>query len=101
MSVMSSVYVQVIVNDDGAIEWFISDRLVGETWHGAVRSAYPSWEALMSDNDVAKPGDEAAPGVPGTGENLCPDCGGTGKIEGRACPECNGTGKVITGIGGG
>ena len=55
----------------------------------------------MSDSDAAKPGDEATPGTPGTGENLCPDCSGTGKIEGKACPECKGTGKVITGIGGG
>jgi RecJ-like exonuclease len=55
----------------------------------------------MSDSDAAKPGDEAAPGTPGTGENLCPDCSGSGKVEGKACPECNGTGKVITGIGGG
>jgi len=55
----------------------------------------------MSDSDAEKPGDEAAPGTPGTGENLCPDCSGTGKVEGKACPECNGTGKIITGIGGG
>ena len=41
------------------------------------------------------------PGTPGTGENLCPHCSGTGKVESKACPECNGTGKVITGIGGG
>ena len=26
------------------------------------------------------PGDEAAPGTPGTGEAVCPDCGGSGKI---------------------
>jgi DnaJ-class molecular chaperone len=55
----------------------------------------------MSNGDAAKPGDAAAPGTPGTGENLCPDCSGTGKVEGKACAECNGTGKVITGIGGG
>lgn len=55
----------------------------------------------MAENDPSKPGDEAAPGVPGTGENLCRHCGGTGKVAGEPCPECKGTGKVTTGIGGG
>lgn len=32
------------------------------------------------------PGDEAKPGTPGAGEDIC--------------PECNGTGKIIRGIGG-
>jgi hypothetical protein len=47
------------------------------------------------------PGDQAAPGTPGTGEDVCPQCGGSGRTdEGRACPECEGTGKVTVGIGG-
>jgi DnaJ-class molecular chaperone len=46
------------------------------------------------------PGDEAPPGTPGTGEDICPDCGGTGKRAGRECPTCQGTGKVTVGIGG-
>jgi len=46
------------------------------------------------------PGDEAPEGTPGTGRNVCRDCGGTGRIEGRDCPQCAGTGFVITGIGG-
>lgn len=50
--------------------------------------------------DGGAPGDEAAPGTPGTGENLCRDCNGTGTIDGRACATCNGTGKIIEGIGG-
>jgi hypothetical protein len=47
------------------------------------------------------PGDEARPGTPGSGEDVCPDCRGSGRLEGRACPTCGGTGKVIQGIGGG
>lgn len=47
------------------------------------------------------PGDEAAPGTPGTGENLCPDCNGSGKMNNKPCPTCGGTGKVVEGIGGG
>lgn len=46
------------------------------------------------------PGDDAAPGTPGTGEDICPRCGGKGTIEGGQCQNCGGTGKVIEGIGG-
>jgi hypothetical protein len=49
-----------------------------------------------------KPGDEAPPGTPGTGEDICQDCSGTGKrADGSECPACEGTGRVIEGIGGG
>ncbi|GAB3483093.1 hypothetical protein [Azotobacter salinestris] len=47
------------------------------------------------------PGDAATPGTPGTGENLCRACRGTGQQDGKPCPECGGTGRVIEGIGGG
>ncbi len=47
------------------------------------------------------PGDEAPPATPGAGENVCPDCHGTGRIGDRPCPSCGGTGKIIEGIGGG
>jgi hypothetical protein len=46
------------------------------------------------------PGDEAPRGTPGTGENLCPECSGRGRIGDKKCPSCNGTGIVIQGIGG-
>ena len=48
----------------------------------------------------AAPGDQAPPGTPGAGENLCPRCRGSGRIDGGACPVCEGSGKVIEGIGG-
>ena len=51
-------------------------------------------------NEPLNPGDQAVPGTPGTGENLCPDCGGTGRIDAGECPTCGGTGKVVEGIGG-
>ena len=36
------------------------------------------------------PGDEAAPGTPGAGENICPACKGSGRVQGRPCPNCGG-----------
>lgn len=47
------------------------------------------------------PGDEAEPGTPGTGEDVCPACGGTGSKDGQACADCGGSGRVVAGIGGG
>jgi DnaJ-class molecular chaperone len=48
------------------------------------------------------PGDAAKPGTPGTGEDICDACKGSGKLsDGRVCPMCGGTGKVVEGIGGG
>ena len=47
------------------------------------------------------PGDQAVAGTPGTGENVCPDCNGSGRVHGRICVTCEGSGKIIEGIGGG
>ena len=47
------------------------------------------------------PGDDAPPGTPGTGEDVCRECSGTGRIQDKECPNCGGTGKVIKGISGG
>ena len=48
------------------------------------------------------PGDEAPQGTPGTGENLCPDCGGKGRLEGgKECPTCGGSGIVSEAVCGG
>jgi hypothetical protein len=46
------------------------------------------------------PGDEAPAGTPGTGEDICRACGGSGILNGSPCPECEGTGKVTQAIGG-
>ncbi|HLO75792.1 MAG TPA: hypothetical protein VK196_04980 [Magnetospirillum sp.] len=47
-----------------------------------------------------KPADEAPMGTPGTGEALCPACGGKGSVAGQPCRECAGTGIITQGIGG-
>ncbi|WP_027516110.1 hypothetical protein [Bradyrhizobium sp. WSM1417] len=46
------------------------------------------------------PGDEAAPGTTGTGEDVCPDCHGKGRIDGAPCATCGGSGTVIRAVGG-
>ena len=38
---------------------------------------------------------------PQVGENVCPDCGGSGTVDGRECPACRGTGRIIEAVGGG
>ena len=54
----------------------------------------------MAD-DKEHPGDDAAPGTVGTGEDVCPICKGSGKIGQDDCTNCGGTGVVVEGIGGG
>lgn len=52
--------------------------------------------------DPMRPGDQAAPGSPFAGENLCRRCSGDGVTAGAAsgreeqCPDCQGTGIVHT-----
>ncbi len=46
------------------------------------------------------PGDEVPPGTEGAGENVCPDCGGTGRRDGAVCVTCGGTGVVTQAVGG-
>ena len=54
---------------------------------------------MMTDTPMT-PGDAAPEGTPGTGENVCPECDGTGEREGKPCPNCGGLGTVVQGIGG-
>ncbi|MDC8756389.1 hypothetical protein OIK44_02170 [Janthinobacterium sp. hw3] len=57
---------------------------------------------IVLEQEALNPGDEAAPGTPGSGENVCGHCRARGIMEdGRACPMCGGTGIVTAGIGGG
>ena len=66
---------------------------------------------MTSDSDRTKPGqpgdakmapgDEAPPGTPGTGEDVCPDCGGSGRIDGNDCQNCLGRGRIIKAISAG
>jgi hypothetical protein len=52
-------------------------------------------------NEPLNPGDDAPPGTPGTGENICGECQGAGKVRGSECTNCGGSGKVVQGMAGG
>lgn len=54
-------------------------------------SAYPNMH----------PGDDLPPGAPGGGEDICPVCNGSGRVQGAPCHNCGGTGKVIESVSGG
>ena len=43
-------------------------------------------------SEMMAPGDEAPPGTPGTGEDVCPACGGSGHVDGQECDTCLGRG---------
>jgi DnaJ-class molecular chaperone len=45
------------------------------------------------------PGDEARPGSPQTGEQICPDCRGSGRRGRKPCETCGGTGRVVRIVG--
>lgn len=65
----------------------------------------PADESVAGEEDPGAsgdmlPGDDAQAGSPGTGEHVCPKCGGSGTLAATTCPECRGTGKINTAIGG-
>jgi hypothetical protein len=53
-----------------------------------------------SNPTTLNPGDEAAPGTPGTGDDICPECQGKGRIGASVCPNCGGGGTITRAIGG-
>jgi DnaJ-class molecular chaperone len=56
---------------------------------------------IFADPEL-NPGDEAKPGTPGSAEDICDGCSGSGKLaDGAECPTCGGSGRVIRGVGGG
>jgi RecJ-like exonuclease len=71
-------------------------KMASETNNGNGNGSSPKPNA--SDMN---PGDDAPPGTPGTGEDVCLECNGTGNVQDGECPNCGGTGKVIKGVAGG
>ena len=60
---------------------------------------------MSTANGVAGPGpDQPGDGAPGAddgqaGENVCPECAGTGTVDGTPCGTCGGTGVVEEPVG--
>ena len=52
------------------------------------------------EREPMNPGDEVPSGTVYSGENLCPECGCSGKKEAEERANCGGTGKVPEPIGG-
>ena len=44
--------------------------------------------------DESARGDEVEHDTKGTGPNVCPDCGGTGRVGAELCGSCGGTGRL-------
>jgi hypothetical protein len=63
-------------------------------------SVYSAASGGDSDRRTPQPGDEAPPETPGTGENLCPSCRGSGRFQDEPCEICGGSGRITEGIGG-
>jgi RecJ-like exonuclease len=57
-------------------------------------------DQAAADQPKLNPGDQAEPGTPGTGENVCPECKGSGRVGATPCQNCGGTGKIVEGVGG-
>jgi hypothetical protein len=69
---------------------------------GGRQSGGPPSPVRVDGAPGLSPGDEAAPGTVGSGDDVCPVCSGSGKnASGGTCPNCRGTGIITEGIGGG
>jgi hypothetical protein len=77
------------------------ESVAGEEDPGAALDAPGEGVRAPIAGSQSSPGDEAPPGTAGTGESICRECGGTGRLAEATCPACGGSGKVIVGLGGG
>jgi hypothetical protein len=68
---------------------------------GAVAPLAADAQVFGNASGTLNPGDDAPAGTPGTGESICRECGGSGRMAQGPCPSCAGTGKVTVGMGGG
>ena len=83
----------------------LQTSVAGEEDPGAFFDApdLPAGQAAGPANtprQAMSPGDAAPFGTPGTGETMCPRCGGSGRLGAGDCPDCGGTGRINVGMGG-
>lgn len=85
----------------GTVAAMSGDGSAGSSGGGGRHTGAPSPQQVCGGEGLS-PGDEAAPGTVGSGDDVCPVCAGSGKnASGGACPNCRGTGIITEGIGGG
>ena len=65
---------------------------------GPAITAYARYRHVMGDGVHDRDDDEAPPQ---SDAERCPECGGTGVLDGGECPACEGSGNVMRGLGGG
>ena len=79
----------------------LATSVAGEEDPGASNEVGSAVESSTENARTMAPGDQAPPGTRGTGEDVCPACGGSGRNNaGGTCPNCLGKGTVTVGIGG-
>ena len=49
----------------------------------------------MNQQQDPHPEGDTATGGPHYGDDVCPDCSGTGTLDDATCPTCGGTGRVL------
>jgi len=57
---------------------------------------------MSESNEEREPmvsGDKAQPDAENAGEDLCPQCNGTGRYRDAECENCGGSGKVFVPVG--
>jgi DnaJ-class molecular chaperone len=54
----------------------------------------------VAEGKKLNPGDEAVRGTAGTGEDVCPECNGSGRVDKAPCPNCGGRGTIVRGVRG-
>lgn len=53
------------------------------------------WFRAEAEVTALNRSEEAPPGTPGAGENICPACEGTGRLGRKRCSACGGSGRMI------
>ncbi|MDQ3941869.1 MAG: hypothetical protein M3254_02030 [Actinomycetota bacterium] len=51
------------------------------------------------ERETMAPGDKAQPGAENAGEDLCPECNGTGRHKDEECNNCGGSGTIWVPVG--
>ena len=51
------------------------------------------------ERETMAPGDKAQPGAENAGQDLCPECDGSGRYQDEECKNCGGSGTIWVPVG--